>query len=66
VQSNWRYKYIVCFFLRSLGVYCNDDDFDETEEQKEGREIKEEKTGKLVEEGDDWEEVDDAVRVDES
>jgi hypothetical protein len=57
-------QYVLC--LRSLGVYCGDDDFDETEEQKEGREIKEEKTGKLVEEGDDWEEVDDAVRVDES
>jgi hypothetical protein len=57
-------RYVLC--LRSWGVYCDDDDFDETEEQKEGREIKEEETGKLVEEGDDWEEVDDAVRVDES
>ena len=57
-------RYVLC--LRSWGVYCDDDDFDEIEEQKEGREIKEEETGKLVEEGDDWEEVDDAVRVDES
>jgi hypothetical protein len=38
--------------LQSWGVFADDDNFDETEEQKADRDIKEEELGRPVEEGE--------------
>jgi hypothetical protein len=57
-------RYVLC--LRSWGIYSDDDHFDETEEQKERRDVKEEETGQPVEEGDGWGEAYDIVGVDET
>jgi hypothetical protein len=56
-------RYVLC--LRYWGVFVGDDDFDETEEQKEDRDVREEELGRPVEGGEtdetDVEEVVDEI-----